>query len=106
MWVLFKDAFLSIVAVKGRADVLKVRARFKGDIERIFPAAQVIVDAGTDYKFRALVDREAVAAALAEHVRGITATNFKSSVAEGWRHDVYLDVWNVLYRAQKARAHR
>lgn len=106
MWIFLKDAFLSIVAVKGRSDVLKVRARFQGDIERVFPDASVSVDAGTDYKFRALVDRAAVAEALAEQARGITATNFKNSVAERWRHDVYLDVWNVMFKAQKERTGR
>lgn len=103
MWIFLKDAFLSIVAVKGRPDVLNVRARFKGDIERVFPGARVSVDAGTDYKFRAIIDRDVIATALATQVRGITASNFKNSVSERWRHDVYLDVWSVMLEAQQTR---
>ena len=42
MWLCLNDAFLSIVALPGHPDELLVRARIAGDIERLFPAAQVI----------------------------------------------------------------
>lgn len=104
MWIFLNNAFLSIVADRDDPGIFRVRARFRGDIERVFPEASVQVDAGTDYKFRALLPRSRVTEAIAVAVTAIKATNFKDSVEEHWRHDVYLKVWNVMYRAQKERA--
>jgi hypothetical protein len=92
MWLFFNDAFLSIVdpdgAYDGRTgpqgDKLLIRARIKGDIEAVFPKAEVIEGAGTDYRFRALIPRE------------VGAKNFKGSVKDRERHDVYMQVWHVL----------
>ncbi|OAN52989.1 hypothetical protein A6A04_14835 [Paramagnetospirillum marisnigri] len=103
MWIFLNNAFLSVVAEKGRPDVLKVRGRFPGDIEKAFPEAKVTEGAGTDYRFRALVDREHVAQVMADAVRAIKATNFKDSVDQGWRHDLYLGVWGVMARGQTSR---
>ena len=65
-----------------------------------------LVDQGTDYKFRAFLARERVAAALADGVRGMTATNFKDSVTEDWRCRAYMEVWYSMLEAQRARASR
>jgi ADP-ribose pyrophosphatase YjhB (NUDIX family) len=106
MWVFLSNAFLSIVAIDGDPDTLKVRARFAGDIERVFPEAKVEAWTGTDYAYRAVVSRNRVADALAEAARTITATNFKASVREHWRHDAYADVWRVMYAVQSKRGAR
>lgn len=101
MWVLLNDAFLSIVD-KGdpSGETLLVRARRAGDIEKVFPGAEVVANAGTDYAFRAWIDRSLVAERIAERIRGIAYGNFKSSVKEAVRHDVYMDVWGDLLRLQ------
>lgn len=103
MWIFLNNAFLSIVADPENMNVLKVRARFRGDIERVFPEAKVQADQGTDYKFRALLPRQRVADVIALSVNDIKATNFKDSVSEHWRHDLYLKVWQVMFQAQKMR---
>ena len=41
MWIALNDSFLSIVATPEDPDTLVVRARFKGDIEAVFPGADV-----------------------------------------------------------------
>ena len=96
MWIFLKDSFLSIVD-KGddSGETLLVRARRKGDIERVFPQAQVIEGAGTDYAFRARINREQVAARMAAEVQGISASNFKNTVKEPGRHHAYMDVWDI-----------
>jgi hypothetical protein len=98
MWIFLNDSFLSIVAHRTEPGVLLVRARTAGDIEAVFPQAHVREGEGTDYRFRADVQVEEVALALAERVRGIGDPNFKDSVRERSRHDAYMDVWSVMAR--------
>lgn len=102
MWIFMSNSFLSIVD-KGDPSgaTLLVRARKKGDIERMFPDAQVVEGAGTDYKYRARIEREAVAQAVAEAIRSVRYPNFKSTVNDRQRHDAYVDVWQAMYRYQE-----
>ncbi|MFO1153159.1 MAG: hypothetical protein U1E42_05770 [Rhodospirillales bacterium] len=106
MWIFLNNAFLSIVAHRDDPSLLLVRARFKGDIEAVFPAAAVAETLAADYRFRAPLSRDEVAQAIALALRTMTADNFKSSVGEHWRHDLYLDVWSTLATAQRHRAAR
>ena len=100
MWIFLNNAFLSIVDKGGDGTTLLVRARKAGDIQRVFPGARVEVSPRNDYRFRARVDREQVAQAMAEAVRQITYPNFKGSVGEHDRHEAYMDVWHAMYRFQ------
>lgn len=104
MWIFLSGSFLSIVD-KGdtTGQTLLVRARKAGDIEAIFPDADVIEGAGTDYRYRARIDRELVAQAMADQVRAVTYPNFKSTVKDRERHDAYMDVWNAMMRFQRRR---
>jgi hypothetical protein len=101
MWIFLTDAMLSIVDKGGDGTTLLVRARRQEDISRVFPDARVQVGGGTDYPYRARLDREAVALRLAEMVRGIDYGNFKSAVAEDDRHDAYLRVWSAMHDFQE-----
>ena len=101
MWICLSDAFLSVVD-KGdptRATLL-VRARRAGDIERVFPEAEVSTKGGSDYAYRARLPRARVASRIAEAVQGIDYGNFKATVRERRRHDVYMDIWTALARDQ------
>ena len=100
MWIFLNNAFLSIVDKWGDGTTLLVRARRSGDIERAFPEAKVERTPGNDYRFRARLGREEVAAALAEAVKAITYGNFKGSVKERDRHDAYMGVWEVMHQYQ------
>jgi hypothetical protein len=101
MWIFTPDSFVSIVD-KGdpSGKTLLVRGRKKGDIERLFPGVEVQIGGGTDYGYRARVDREAVALKIADQVRNIDFPNFKNEVTEHDRHDAYLDVWKAMYAFQ------
>lgn len=100
MWIILNDAFVSIVAHRDKPDVLLVRARVEGDIERALPGAQVWTDPAADYRYRAEVTREVVAQALADAVRGIDYGNFKDSVEDRQRHAAYAAVWSDLTALQ------
>ncbi len=107
MWIFFNDAFLSVVAHRDRPDTLMVRARVRGDIERVFPGAKVTRSPAADYLFRAEVRRGVVAAALSIAAAGISYPNFKGSVRDRDRLETYHDVWDVMlswqHRRQRAR---
>ena len=83
---------------------LLVRARLPGDIEAIFPEAEVVEGAGTDYRFRTTVSRGRFREVLDELADGIDYTNFKASVRDEALHDMYLDFWQAAYQAQQAAA--
>lgn len=80
-----------------------MRGRFAGDIERIFPEADVVETPHADYRFGATLPRAAVAEMLARQALTMTAENFKGSVEEDWPHDLYLDVWSTMHAAQRHR---
>lgn len=110
MWIFLSEAMLSIVAPKpgkgvNPARTVVVRARLAGDIERVFgKKVQVLVDQGTDYRYRALISRKKVAAVLAAlAVDGIRYENFKDSVREKSRHDAYFRVWGAMADEQRRR---
>lgn len=107
MWVFLRDSYLSIVD-KGdpTGSTLLVRARKAGDIEAVFPDAEVIEGGGTDYAFRARIDRERVAQAISDQVLGIRYANFKGAVKDRDRHDSYMRVWAAMYGYQEGSKHR
>lgn len=101
MWIFLSNSFISVVQKPGDTDMLTVRSRIEGDIERVFPDAKVQANKGTDYKYRAKVPREVVAKALHDQAMAVNYPNFKSSVKDRKRHDAYMDVWSAMYKAQE-----
>jgi hypothetical protein len=54
MWIFLNNAFLSIVQDKDNMARFMVRARLRGDLERVFAHATVIeTPPPADYRFRA-----------------------------------------------------
>lgn len=94
MWVYLNDAFLSIVVNNDDPHFLLVRSRKAGDIENVFPEAEVEKTPGNDYAFRASIARVSVAVALSKEVHRIDYSNFKNSVKEKDRSLTYSRVWS------------
>ena len=100
MWICLNKAFLSIVATKAGDTHLLVRARRKGDIERVFPGHKATTIDRRDYQFRADIPREEVAKAIADSLMAIDYGNFKDSVKDNALHDAYARTWNTMARPQ------
>jgi len=102
MWIMMNNSCLSIVKNINKPDELLVRARIDGDIQKIFPAAKVVADAGTDYKFRASIGKNIVSKAIEKEIESIDYDNFKNSIPfeDKTRHDIYFDVWIKLRELQ------
>ena len=90
------DCCFSIVSKDCARDELLVRARRKGDIEKVFPKARVRRNAKADYLYRAAVKKDVIATALKGEVDRVTYPNFKSSVADPKLHGAYMRVWSAL----------
>ena len=50
MWIVLNKSFLSIVKNRNNENQLLVRARVKGDIEKVFDEADVFEDENADYR--------------------------------------------------------
>ena len=101
MWIQFNNAFLSIVENREKTIELLVRARVKGDIEKVFPEADVFEDNNADYKYRAFISKAKVAERMVLKVTEINYDNFKNSVKEIERKNVYSNIWAELRKFQK-----
>lgn len=103
MWILLNDCFVSIVSKDCKPDELMVRARRKGDIEKLFPKATVTRYTKSDYLYRAPVKKEVIKAALVGEVDRVVYNNFKSSVRDNDLHNAYLRVWNAMAALQEVK---
>ena len=100
MWLFLNHAFLSIVDKGGDGSTLLVRARKAGEIQAVFPNADVVLTPTNDYRYRARIDREQIALAIADAVRSIDFPNFKATVKDRKRHEAYMGVWEVMHHYQ------
>ena len=102
MWFCNNDGFISAVADSSdpTGNTLKVRARFRRDLEDIFPDKEIVEDAGTDYKYRVFITKQELAEIMYERILNIDYTNFKNSVARNDLHDLYDQFWWAGYNMQ------
>jgi len=96
MWLCFNNSFVSIVDKGDKPGFLCVRARRSGDIEKVFPGADVKRTPGNDYLFRAYVNRKVVAQTVADRLLDLDYSNFKGSTKDKRLHDAYMRVWGIM----------
>ncbi len=96
MWLCFNDGFLSVVSDMNDPSRLMVRARRKEALTSILGnEVEVVENAGSDYRWRAFVDRGTLAKVVAARIESIAYTNFKNSVTDPDLHDLYFDFWDL-----------
>jgi len=100
MWIFTQKGFLSIVRHTDKPNVLIVRSRFRGHIEKIFPKARVEEDGSRDYRFRAELPANEVSEVIARLVSEIGYDNFKNSLdmSDQGYMDCCLDVYHSVLR--------
>ncbi len=103
MWVCFNNAFVSAVADPKRPGMLKVRARKREHLARLFPDAQITASSTTDYRYRVFVTKTHFSELLARKAMEIDYGNFKSSVKDRRLHDLYLDFWRLHLNYQEEK---
>jgi len=102
MWIVLNNSFLSIVKNRNNENELLVRARVKGDIEKVFSNVDTFEDINADYKYRSYITREDVASAISRELINIDYDNFKSSISkdDDIRKHAYMNVWSILHKIQ------
>lgn len=106
MWLFCKSGFFSGVAHATRPGVIHVRARFRGDLERLCAAhgeePRVVETPDNDYRFRMDFPREVWARIVSEEARGIDYTNFKAAAHDGSARDnAYMGAWAAMRQGQE-----
>jgi hypothetical protein len=100
MWIFSSQGFLSIVKHSDKPNILIVRSRFQGHIERIFPKVRVEEDATRDYKYRSELPANEVSKAVTKLVSEIDYDNFKNSLDMNDERyfESCIDVYNSVAR--------
>jgi hypothetical protein len=106
MWIFMPDAFVSIAEHGDDRRLLVVRARISGDIERIFPEAQVMETPDEDYRFRATLSRERVALVVSSRISHIQYQSVSGSVQDEERWSAYISVLSSMQEEQQRRTDR
>ena len=105
MWVFTRHGFFSAVQHFENPNLIHVRARFQGDLERLCQMYSVHADIqhtpGNDYPFRMDFDRGTWSQIMASEANAIDYENFKSAVHDGTARDTaYMRCWTALRSAQ------
>jgi hypothetical protein len=106
MWVFTNETFFSVIQHRGDPELVLIRGRIKGDLEKLkekyLPNLGEVVETptGADYPYRALAWKVEYAEAVKKIALEINYTNFKSSVPDTNRHNLYMQVWSIMKNAE------
>ncbi len=100
------DAFVSISEHAEEPRLLVVRARIQGDIERVFPEAQVMETPSEDYRYRASIYRERVAQVMSNRVHHVDYLSVSGSIEDPERWSTYVGVLTAMQEEQQRRMDR
>ncbi len=105
MWIFTKHGFYSAVQHTDKANVVLVRARFKGDLESLCKTYDITPEVkytpAADYLYRMEFKKELWSEIVAKEAADIDYPNFKSEVHDGTERDTaYMGCWASLRRAQ------
>ena len=103
MLIFTRHAFISIVDHPQDDRFLVVRGRIAGDIESMFPEAEVFERPGADYRFQANIARDRVSQRVAAQVKEVHYESFESSIEDSDRRQSYIQVWSAMYEEQARR---
>lgn len=109
MWLFCKSGFFSAVRHWDDPDTIHLRARFRGDLERLcavhgLDPATIAETPEADYRFRMELPQADWARVAAAEAAAIDYPNFKAATHDGTARDAaYLGAWAAL-RAGQDRA--
>lgn len=96
MWVFLNDAMVSIVRDYRNLDLLLVRSRIEGDVQRAIPGAEVIEHSRPDWKYTTTVSRSELKDALANAVDRLNYFDYEASLDGNTRHRAMVAVFGAL----------
>ena len=105
MWIFTKHGFFSAVQNKFDANLIHVRARYEGDLERLCKTygvePKVVRTPEGDYPLRMDFDRQKWGEILKGEGEAVDYTKFKPAVHDGTIRDrAYMSVFNTMWKYQ------
>ena len=102
---MLNNAFFSIVKNRNKENELLVRARIRGDIEKVFPKANTFEDKDADYRYRSFIKTSIVVDKISDEIFKIDYDNFKNSISKDdiSRTFAYGNVWKELYKLHQSK---
>lgn len=109
MWIFTPMGFFSVVVHRDKRRTVMVRSRCRGDLDAFRGKyCQKLTEtrflSWSDYPYRAECSRWAFAHAMFRLCLDMTYTNFKSSVPQPARHNLYMDIWGKLKGGERSGA--
>ena len=108
MWLFMKSGFFSAVQNYNDSNLIHVRARFKGDLERLCKTygvePKVVETPDGDYPLRMDFDRKKWGEIVKAEAEAIDYTKFKPAVHDGTvRDDAYFAVFDAMWKYTEHR---
>ncbi len=100
MWVFLKNSFLSVTRNPEDERLLQVRGRLPGDIERVFPEADVVERPGREYRFGTSLKPSRVVEAVGLALEHIDYDRLGEAIEPGLRRELYEQVQHIMHEAQ------
>ncbi|MDO4629903.1 MAG: hypothetical protein Q4C70_12030 [Planctomycetia bacterium] len=105
MWLFCKSGFFSAVQHFENSELIHVRARFQGDLERLCTAhgitPAIMHTPNNDYAYRMDFPRKTWSEIVGKEAENIDYSNFKDAVHDGTVRDyAYMNIWSAMRRAQ------
>jgi hypothetical protein len=107
MWLVTSIGFFSVVAHDHDRRTVLVRARAREDLEalrrRYLPDLEIVENEGSDYRYRALLERSEWEHAAERLAADIDYPNFKDAVHDRQGPDrarLYMRIWSTLRELQ------
>lgn len=101
MWIFMQDAFLSVTEHESEPRLYVIGARVRGDIEHVFPEADVIEAVDGDYRFCTSLPRDRVVQAISLRLGKIKYPMFHTMISDAERKAAYINVWGAMYDEQQ-----
>lgn len=105
MWIFSRLGFYSVVVNPTNTDQMQVRARAEDDLKKLISFCQrrgvrvqdeIKEYPNADYPYRVFMPRDAWPKLASELAKTVDYTNFKSTVADAFRHNLYMRVWGIM----------
>ena len=116
MWLFTRHGFYSVTRSVKEPDKLQIRARARGDLEKLeafiatreIPTAdalavdlsKIIETPNADYRYRVIVTPSAWHLISVELMADIVYHNFKNEIRDNQRHNDYTRVWGIMNQVQ------
>ncbi|MEZ0325846.1 MAG: hypothetical protein ACAH95_08055 [Fimbriimonas sp.] len=100
MWLFLPDAFISVTEHETERRLVCVRARVRGDLERLFPEADIAETVDRDYRFATSLPKDRVAQVISLRISKLNYPSFFEAITDEDRKQAYIQVWGAMYEEQ------